>query len=964
MSEGTTGRLGASQNDVASFGSFQLFPAARTLEKSGVPLTLGNRALDILMVLVERAGEVVSHKELMARAWRGLVVDPGNLRVHVSSLRKALGDVDETPRYIANVAGQGYCFVAPVTRGHAASGPARAPAYPCNAARRRLVLPPKLGRMIGRDDAIRTVATDVIADRFVTIIGPGGMGKTTVAVAVAHEMLEEFGDAVCFVDVSMVSDPKLVAATIASTLGLTIQTDDVLGTLLECLRPLRILLALDNCEHVIDASATLAELIFKEAPGVHILATSREALRVEGEHVYWLPPLDSPDPGSSMTVEDVLSFPAAKLFMERAAASGSRLPLSDDDAATLAGICGRLDGVALAIELAAGRAGTHGLRGTAELLEKGLGLHWQGRRTAHPRHQTLQALLDWSYGYLGEAEQTVLRRLAVLVGAFTLETAQAIAGDDALDESAVMDALDRLVAKSLISSMAPDNGAARYRLLETTRVYAQKKLDERGERPAIARRHAAYFAQHLGAVAGGRVDFPHDNRPPSLNDYLGNVRAALAWCFAGLRADDAVDAERARLCVELAAAAVPVLLELSLLGECYRWSVNALSLLDDTTRGSPHELALQEARAITGTWTGADGEDVRAALARGLAIARERGATTHVMRLLVGAQLFLVRSGDRLGARGAAEELAHLAESRADEHYMIIGDWMRGSSEHFLGNAAAALRYHETGFSRPGPRNVELFGLDYRVRALVTLAWVLWLTGSPERAMRTARQAIDEAAYLSKPLNVCFALLYTTPVFLSCGELAAAQDLLEQLTAHPNWRALPAFHATTLALQGELAVRRGEPERGIALLAPALGALRAGKQTVLRTRTACMLAEALTDVGRASEAYATVSDEIATLPAGDDPLDLPELLRVQAHALLATSNRDEAQAAHLLEASLACARRQSAHSAELRTAMAIARLRIRRGEPQPTRELAAVYRRFAEGLDTVDLAAARQILDS
>src|SRR5690606_25410719 len=148
-------------------------------------------------------------------------------RVHVSSLRKALGDVDDTPRYIANVPGQGYCFVAPVTHGRAASGPARAPAYPCNAARRRLVLPPKLARMVGRDDAIRTVAADVIADRFVTIIGPGGMGKTTVAVAVAHEMLEEFGDAVCFVDVSMVNDPKLVAATIASTLGLTIQTGDV-----------------------------------------------------------------------------------------------------------------------------------------------------------------------------------------------------------------------------------------------------------------------------------------------------------------------------------------------------------------------------------------------------------------------------------------------------------------------------------------------------------------------------------------------------------------------------------------------------------------------------------------------------------------------------------------------------------------------------------------------------------------
>jgi predicted ATPase len=244
----------------------------------------------------------------------------------------------------------------------------------------------------------------------------------------------------------MITDPKLVPATIASTLGLTIQTDDVLPALLECLRTLRVLLVLDNCEHVIDASATLAELIFKEIPGVHILATSREALRVEGEHVHWLPPLESPAPGSSLKAADVREFPAVKLFMERAAASGSRFDLSDADAAAIAGICGRLDGIALAIELAAGRVASHGIRGTADLLEKGLGLHWQGRRTAQPRHQNLQALLDWSYGQLNGAEQAVLRRLSVLVGAFTVDAAQAVGSDGALDETQVVDAVDHLVA--------------------------------------------------------------------------------------------------------------------------------------------------------------------------------------------------------------------------------------------------------------------------------------------------------------------------------------------------------------------------------------------------------------------------------------------------------------------------------------------------------------------------------------
>jgi len=968
VSEGTTRRQARGpQSEVASFGSFQLFPSARAIEKAGVPIALGARALDILVALVERPGEVVSHKELISRAWRGLVVDPSNLRVHVSSLRKALGDVEDTPRYIANVAGQGYCFVAPVTRGAAASAPARAPEYPCGVARRRLLLPPKLARMVGRDDAVHVVANDLVADRFVSIIGPGGMGKTTVAVAVAHAMLEEFGDAVCFVDVGMVTDPKLLAATIASTLGLTIQTDDALATLLECLRTLRILLVLDNCEHVIDASATLAELIYKAAPGAHILATSREALRVEGEHVYWLPPLASPAPDSSLKAVDVLEFPAVKLFMERAAASGKRLDLSDADAAVIAGICGRLDGIALAIEFAAGRVATHGISGTADLLEKGLGLRWQGRRTAHPRHQTMQALLDWSYGYLSESEQVVLRRLSALVGAFTIDTAQEIACDEVVDDAEVLDALDRLVAKSLVSAISADRSVTRYRLFETTRVYAVKKLEESGERLGVARRHATYFARYLDSVCGGRIDFPHDNRPPSLNDYLANVRAALAWCFAGAEPASSVafDSDRARLCIELAAASIPLLLELSLLNECYQWSVKALALLDDTTRGGKHEMALREARAISATWTRGNGDDVQAAIARGLEIARKRSEPSHILRLLVGRQFFSIRIGDCRGARAAAEELAMVAQSRGDEVYMIIGDWMRGSSAHFLGNQGTARRHYEAGFSRAGPRDVELFGVDCRVRALVTFAWVLWLTGSPDRATATARHAIGEAARLSKPLNVCFSLLYTAPVFLWCGDHTSANDVLEQLTAHPNWRALPAFHATTLALQGEIAVRSGELEHGIALLTPALGALRTGRQTVLRARTACLLAEALTAAGRVDEARSVVDEAMAELPGGEDPLELSEVLRIKASILLAGRKPDEAEAEECLMQSLACAGRQSATSWELRTAMALARFRMQRGSSDHARQtLAPVYDRFTEGYETADLKAAKRLLVS
>jgi len=385
--------------------------------------------------------------------------------------------------------------------------------------------------MVGRDEAVRTIAADLIADRFVTIVGPGGMGKTTVAVSVCHALLEEFAGAVCLVDIGAIADPNLVPPTVASTLGLTIQTDEVLPALMLCLRTLRILLVLDNCEHVIDASATLAERIFQEAPGVHILATSREAMRVEGEHAYWLPPLESPAPDSKLSAVDALNYSSIKLFVERAAASNSRFELSDADAPVAANICKRLDGIPLAIEFAAARVAAHGLAGTAELLNSRLGLRWSGRRTALPRHQTLHALLDWSYNFLTETERVVLRRLSIFVGRFSLEAAQAVACGSGLNEMRVIDTVDSLVAKSLLSVVTADN-VTRYRLPETTRVYAMEKLEESGEKPAIALCHAKYFAFLLG-----RFDRRVSQFVRSAGEVLGNVRAALEWGFSDVDTD-------------------------------------------------------------------------------------------------------------------------------------------------------------------------------------------------------------------------------------------------------------------------------------------------------------------------------------------------------------------------------------------------------------------------------------------
>src|ERR1700689_4024071 len=367
--------------DVLSFGPFSLFAAERLLKKAEEPIPLGGRALDILIALAERAGEVVTHKELISTVWPDVTVEEANLRFQMATLRKALGDGRDGARYVSNVAGRGYCFVASITR--SATAPT-ASITGITATERVRKLPPRLTRMVGRDDTVRSLAEQLQMWRFVSIVGPGGAGKTTVAISVAHTLIDGFHDAVFFIDLAALTDPQLVPTAVASALGLVVQTQDPVVGLLAFIGVRKILLVLDNCEHVIGVAAALAERLVIGAPQAHILATSREALRVEGEHVHLLYSLDCPPEGAGPTASEALQYPAAQLFMERATASGHGGVLSDIDAPIAGGVCRRLDGIALAIELAASRVGCVGIRGAAELLDNRFGLLLHGRRTAHP----------------------------------------------------------------------------------------------------------------------------------------------------------------------------------------------------------------------------------------------------------------------------------------------------------------------------------------------------------------------------------------------------------------------------------------------------------------------------------------------------------------------------------------------------------------------------------------------------
>ena len=481
--------------------------------------------------------------------------------------------------------------------------------------------------------------------RFVSIVGPGGVGKTTVAISVAHALIDGFHDAVFFIDLAALTDPQLVPTAIASALGLMVQTQDPLVGLLAFIGDKKILLVLDSCEHVIGVAAALAERVVSEAPQAHILATSREALRVEGEHVHLLYSLDCPPEDAGLTAMEALRYPAAQLFMERAAASGYGAALSDIDAPIVARICRRLDGIALAIELAASRVGSLGIRGTAELLDNRFSLLWHGRRTALPRHETLNAMLDWSYSLLSEREKVVLCRLSVFVGDFTLQAAGSVASETEVDEADVIDAVASLVAKSLISTTVI-NESTYYRLLDTTRAYAAAKLAERGEADRIARRHAIFYSKFL----------EHDEIIQSLfgehdlsgyAPHIGNVRAALGWALSD-HGDVAVG-------IELATWAAPLFIGLSLLEECRGWCERALAALDDASRGTRQEMILQEALAMSSMLTRGHSDQVRAAIERGLALAEAFQDRARQLRLLVGLSIFFTRTWRhprRPGGRG------------------------------------------------------------------------------------------------------------------------------------------------------------------------------------------------------------------------------------------------------------------------------------------------------------------------
>jgi predicted ATPase/DNA-binding winged helix-turn-helix (wHTH) protein len=731
------------EDPLFSFGPFRLYVKQRLLLEGDRPVRLGSRAFDVLIALVESAGTLITKDELMARIWPNAIVEPANLTVHVAALRRALSDGRGGNHFLVNVHGRGYRFVAPVSL-------VRAPTAATLSLNNRHNLPVCLTPLIGRSDVINSLAAQFSFNRLITVVGQAGIGKTSVALAAAELMIANYQDGIWLIDLSPVATPRLVLTALASALKLAIHTDNPLPSLVAALRDRQMLLVLDNCEHVIGAAAELVSELLRGTRGIHILATSREPLQVEGERLRRLSALGSPPFSARLNATEALKFPSVQLFVERAAATMNKFELTDADAASAGRICHELDGIPLAIELAAARIDTFGIAGLAARLDDRLRLLTGGRRTSFPRHQTMNEALDWSYQLLSKEEQTVFRRIAIFAAGFTLEAAGAVAGGTDTTESGVADQVANLAMKSL-TAVEMGYGKVRFRIPETTRAFALSLLSKSGERDMICRRHAVYYRDLLTAAwapPGG------EHSVAAWETEIDNIRVGLNWAFA--------PEGESSIAVDLAAVSAPLWLDMSLLTECHGWIGKALDLLYATDHDARREMVLQTAFGLALMFTQGMSSRAHSALTRATELAEGLRDLDYQLRALVGLNIFSLRLEDFQGALVISRRSEAIAKGATDPVAISAAACQLSCSLFFLGQITEALTYakqaHQHNTKEVRRAHIVRSGIDHSIQAHCVVAQVQWLCGLVDQSTRTTQEILIDAEAGAHPVSLCFAL--------------------------------------------------------------------------------------------------------------------------------------------------------------------------------------------------------------
>jgi predicted ATPase/DNA-binding winged helix-turn-helix (wHTH) protein len=937
-----------------AFGSFRLIPAQRVLLEDGKVLPLGSRALDILVTLVESAGETIHKDRLIARIWPDTVVDEGALRVHVAALRKALGDGRAGKRYIASNPGRGYSFVAPVTRERrsAATAPPER-SVPGN-------LRALLTRVVGRDDTVAALAAHLTQRRFLSVVGPGGIGKTTVALAIAEAVRTSYPDGAWLVGLASVSDPGLVPSAVAGALGLRLSGERISAEAVgRVIGGKNLLLVLDNCEHVVGAAAALAEAVLRAAPRLHLLTTSREPLRAEGERLHRLASLKLPPQAAPLTADEAITYSAVELFNERATATVDGFVLDDGNASAVLEICRRLDGVPLALELAAARVETFGVQGLAARLDDRFGVLTKGRRTALPRQRTLRATMDWSYDLLPEAQKVILGRLAIFRGPFTIDAAAAVAVDAQITAADAIEGVANLSGKSLVATDISGETTF-HRLVDTTRFYALEKLAQGGELEEAARRHAEY---HRDLFVRARREWESQVTAEWLANYghrLDDLRAALDWAFSPGGDRD--------LGVTLTVDAVPLWLQFSLMNECRQRVEQALACIGTETDQNVRLLMrLSTALSLSRMYSRDPLSEIHAAWSMTLALAERVGDADYQLRAIWGLFAESINSGNFRAALELGERFRDLAANVTDR---LIGERLIGTALHFLGDQKGArqpIEHMLKGYATPvTSAHIIRFQNDQVVAARRVLAPILWLQGFPDQAMRMVEEAIADAVAIDHALTLCNLLAQSAcPLALLTNDLGLADRLTRMLPEQATRHSLAVWHAYGRCFEAIILIRRGGFEPGLTRLRGAGNELRQAGFTQYYTPYLAALGEGLGGAGQIAAGLAAIDEGLARAERAEERWCLPELMRIKGELILSENGTGAAIAAEgqFLQA-LDWARRQQALSWELRTTASLARLWRDQSRVAEARELLTrVYGRFTEGFAAADLREAKALLE-
>lgn len=882
----------------------------RDIRRQGASLRIGARALDILEVLHRASGAVVSKDDIMDAVWPGLIVEENRLQVHVATLRKALGASRDL---IKTVPGRGYLLVACASPGPERMPAAHAPAAVPTDAHTSSLPAPLAGRdaeiapLVGRDAEIAQIVEMLERTPVVTLVGAGGIGKTSLAVRVAHAVRGRSRERVLFVELARAGTRDDMLIALAAEFGLDTQRAPAVEEIGAAFAASRCLLVLDNAEHIVDLVASLVETLTSCAGSLRVLVTSREPLHISAEAVLRLSPLAVPD--DDARTDEIVRCSAVELFLERVRTAAPDCPVDEAGMRLIADICRRLDGLPLAIELAAARVATLGLAVVASRLDDRLNLLTGGLRSALPRHQTLRATFDWSYVLLDPAARALFRRMGCFIGPFTFDAARAVATEPGTSAADMIAVLGELVAKSLVT-VEFHGASARYRLTESTRAYALEKLHNEGEFERIAARHARYEREqgqgheHEHAAASVNAARPDGAPSDGLTEALTEAPTE-ALTKALTEAPTNAPTEARVIAVDETPApdaGVPeadrlarALLEPARMHEC---AARARQVLDafDTAAADPvdaaREMRLRAACASALLHTDGDAVAAAAMWDRTLGLAAHVGDDTFDARALVGLWHTMLTLSDIHESLRYATRFERAAERRGDRSQRILANAMVATSLHYFGEHAQARERLEAATAELGlvgepPCAQAALGVDMTTLARTMLTRLVWMQGDPDHAMRIAAQAVECARRGPSALALCVVLgAAAVPIALRYGDHDITSDYLATLRATASAHGFDIWRNHAECLTGQFDIQAGHPGAGLARLEPALRRVEASGFRRLLAPLNVAYAEGLVRVGRASEARMRLDATLARCRAHGEHLFVPELLRVTGVAML------------------------------------------------------------------------------